>query len=356
MKLTDLFTAPEISVNFTRVHSEDLPFLGSGYFPAKKKAGLDLSWIKGYKGLAVSLAPSTFDAKPSFRDRIGVTKFETEMAFFREAMLVKEKDEQEIMRCLDSNDPWAQAILNNVFDDANTLIDGANVVPERMIMQLLSPVDGDIGISITANSVPYVYKYDTADHKFQTNNFLSLSTATDKWSDTVSSDPMDDIKVSLDTVEENTGTRPTTAIMSRKTFNYLLANAKIKSGILSQNVTANIFMTDGVLKAFLQEQLGITVIVYTKKYKDEAGVAHSFYPDDMCTLVPDGALGSTWYGTTPEERSGTQGGASISIVNTGVAVSVYTTPVAPINTITTASEIVLPSFERMDECYVIKVA
>jgi hypothetical protein len=354
MKLTDVFTAPAIADNWMEVHSNVIPYLGSGLFPSKKKAGLDLSWIKGYKGLPVSLMPSSFDAKPTFRDRIGVTKFETEMAFFRESMLVKEKDEQEIMRVQDSNDPWAQTVLNNIFDDTNTLIDGAMVVPERMIMQLLSPVDGDIGINITANNVPYVYKYDTPDHKFQTNNFLAL-TGTNLWSNTGNSDPMTDIKTALDNVENTTGTRPTTAIMSRATFNYLLANTKIKSGILAQNVTANIFMTDGILKAFLQEQLGITIIIYTKKYKNEAGVASNFYPDNMCTFIPDGALGSTWYGTTPEERSGTGAGASISIVNTGVAVSVYTTPVAPINTVTTASEIVVPSFERMDECFVMKV-
>ena len=67
---------------------------------------------------------------------------ETEMAFFRESMLIKEADEQEIMRIQDSADPYAGDVLSRIFDDANTLVDGANVVPERMIMQLLAPSDG----------------------------------------------------------------------------------------------------------------------------------------------------------------------------------------------------------------------
>lgn len=353
MNITEIFTPKAIAMNWNEVYSNRLPYLGEGLFPSKKKMGLDLSWIKGYKGLPVSLMPSSFDAKPTFRDRIGVSKIETEMAFFREAMFLKEKDEQEIMRIQDSNDPYAAAVLANIFDDTNTLIEGALVVPERMRMQLLSS-QGSPSITITANGLTYSYNYDP-NSEFQSNNYTALTT-TSKWSDTTNSDPLSDIKTAQDKVEEKTGSRPTIAIMSRKTFNYLLSNSKIKSAILAQNVSANIFMTDALLKAFIKELLGVSIIIYTKKYKDESGTTKNFYPDDMCTLIPDGTLGSTWFGTTPEERSGGVSGIQVSIVNTGIAIAVSRTNTAPINTQTSASEIVLPSFERMDECYVIKVS
>ncbi len=84
----------------------------------------------------MSLMPSNFDVKSKFRDRVGIAVSETEMPFFRESMLVKEKDEQEIMRVQDSNDPYATEVLNNIFNDSQTLIDGAKVVSERMRMQL----------------------------------------------------------------------------------------------------------------------------------------------------------------------------------------------------------------------------
>lgn len=352
MNITEIFTPKAIAMNWYEVYSNRLPYLGEGLFPAKKKMGLDLSWIKGYKGLPVSLAPSNFDAKPTFRDRIGVSKIETEMAFFREAMFLKEKDEQEIMRIRDTNDPYANAVLSNIFDDTNTLIEGALVVPERMRMQLLSS-QGSPSITITANNVTYSYNYDPRG-EFAANNYTAL-TGTSKWSDTTNSDPISDMRASQDKIEEKTGIRPTIVIMSRKTFNYLLSNSKIKSAILAQNVTANIFMTDSLVKAFIKELLGISIIIYTKKYKNESGTVQNFYPDDMCTLVPEGSLGSTWFGTTPEERSGGVSGIQIAIVNTGIAIAVSRTNVAPLNTQTTASEIVLPSFERMDECYVMKV-
>ena len=97
-------------------------------------------------------------------------------------------------------------------------------------------------------------------------------------------------------------------------------------------------------------------MIYNKQYKKEDGKAAKFYPDNIVMMLPSGALGSTWYGTTPEERTlMSSSEADVSIVNTGVAVTVKVTS-DPVNTKTTVSEIVLPSFERMEECYALEVA
>lgn len=355
IRLTDFYTAPAIADNWTEVQSNLLPYLGTAFFTPRKKAGLDISWLKGNKGLPVSLAPSAFDAKSTFRDRIGVSKVETELCFFRESMLVKEKDEQDIMRCLDSNDPYAVDVLNRVFDDTRTLVDGAMVVPERMIWQLMAPVSGNCGINIEANSASYVYNYDP-DGSWKTNNYTAL-TGTGLWSAIATATPMTDFRTIQRAAMKLKGVKLTTAVMSQTTFDYLLENAQIKSGILAQNATANIFLDDDMLAAFIQRKFGISIVIYEKQYKDEAGTAHNFYPDGYVTFIPDGSIGSLWYGTTPEERTllGSNNGASVSIVNTGVAVAVSTTS-DPVNTKTTVSEIVAPSFERMDEVFVAKVA
>ena len=353
MNIRDAYTSKAIALVNTEVASNRIAYLGAGLFPAKKKMGLDLKWIKTSKGLPVSLAPSNFDAVSTLRSREGFKLTETEMSFFRESMLVKEADEQEIMRVKDSTDPYAAEVLGRIFDDANTLVDGANVVPERMIMQLLAPSDGSPKISIEANGVTYAYNYDPSS-TYKTKNFASLTTDTDKWSDTTNSDPMDDIATALDAVEAETGERPSIMIVSRKTMDYLKQNAKIKSAILAQNTTATVFMNDNRVKEVFSNELGIRIIVYSKQYKKEDGTAAKFYPDGFATLIPDGALGNTWYGTTPEERTLMGSGeADVSIVNTGVAVAVTTTS-DPVHTKTTVSEIVLPSYERMDSTYVIK--
>lgn len=353
MKIIDVYSAKAVALVQTEVASNRKRYIGEGLFPAKKKMGLDLKWIKTSKGLPVSLSPSNFDAVSTLRSREGFKMTETEMAFFRESRIVKETDEQEMLRVQESTDPYVQEILSRVFDDANDLVEGARVVPERMIMQLLAPSDGSPKISIQADGVTYEYNYDP-NNDYKTNNFAELSGETDKWSDVENSDPLEDVSNGLDSVEAKTGERPSVMIVSRQTMNYLKNNKKIKSAILAQNVTANIFMDDARVNELFSSELGVNIIVYAKQYKNEDGVVSKFYPDGFATLIPSGALGNTWYGTTPEERTlmGSKE-ADVSIVNTGVAVAV-TVSNDPVQTKTTVSEIVLPSYERMDSTYVIK--
>lgn len=355
MKLTDVFTAKAIADNYTEVASNKIPYLGTGFFPSAKKAGLDLKWIKGHKGLPVSLMPSNFDAKSTFRDRVGIQISETKMAFFRESMLVKEEDEQEIMRVQDANDPYAAAVLENIFDDARTLVDGADVVPERMRMQLLAPIGGSIGIEVAAGGVNYAYNYDP-DGSWKKDHYMKLESVTDKWTDAENCDPVADLEAAMDAQEAASGTRPEVALMSKATFQLVKNSKKVQAGVLAQNVTANVNYTAARVKAYIEEELNITLVLYSKKYKNEAGTEANFYPDNIVALLPNGALGKTWYGTTPEERTlASKPGANVSIVNTGVAVTVTITD-DPVNTKTTVSEIVLPSFERMDEFYALEVA
>ncbi|MRX54838.1 phage capsid protein [Bacillus idriensis] len=341
----DLVNAQNVATYYQSNPSNNTPYLGATLFPAKKQLGLDLSWIKGANGLPVALMPSEFDAKATVRDRIGFSKIQTEMPFFREAKRIGEKDRQELNRLLASNlDGAVDALISNIYDDAADLVKGAMVQPERMIMQLLSTGK----ISIRANRMDYDYDYKmSADHKEEL-----LTTA--RWSDTAST-PIQDILSWQDTVEDNTGVRPTNAILTRKTFGYLLAHDSIRKDI-NPIGAQNIIMTDSMLKQYLLNKLGLSVAVYNKKYRAEDGALHNFYPDDYITLIPDGGLGNTYYGTTPEEADLMTGetSADVSIVNTGVAITTIKEP-HPVNVQTIVSEIVLPSFENLNNIFAAKV-
>lgn len=355
MRLRDAYSSKAIAIVHENAASNQIPYLGSLLFPAKKKMGLDLKWIKTSKGLPVSLMPSAFDTKSTIRSREGIKIDKTEMAFFKESMLVKEADEQEILRVKDSADPYAQEVLDRIFNDAETLVAGAEVVPERMIMQLLNPTNGHPSISIAADGATYSYNYDPTN-SYSTNNYEAL-TSHACWNDLTAestADPVKDIQDAQDAVEALTGTRPSIAIMSRETFNYVKANPKVKSYILAQNPTANVMITDAKVKELFLTELSINIIVYTKKFKTEAGVTSQFFANGYCALIPEGTLGNTWFGTTPDERT-LMGDPNYdtTLVKTGIAVTVTTTS-DPVQTKTTVSEIVLPSFERMDETYVIK--
>lgn len=353
MDLREIFTPAAIAANWTEVASNQIPYLGATLFPARKKAGLDLAWLKGSRGLPVSLMPSAFDAKATFRDRIGFDKLETEMPFFREGFKIKERDRQEMLRVQESTDPYAQEVIARIFDDARNLIDGANVVPERMIMQLLFPVGGECGISIKANGVDYTYDYD-ADGSWKTSNYTALTT-TALWTAPETADPFAAFKTVKDAIRSKTGDELTIAIMNTYTFNLMTATDAMKNRYLSTSGISLGYLTDAEAKAVVQGTSGLQVAVYDKQYKDESGAVHSFVPNGYVCLIPAGALGETWYGTTPEEADlQGSGSAEVSIVNTGVAVT-REIQNHPVNINTFASEIVLPSFERMDSVGVLKV-
>lgn len=354
MDLREFFTPQAIAANWTEAASNQIPYLGSGLFPARKKAGLDLSWLKGSKGLPVSLMPSAFDAKATYRDRIGFEKLETEMPFFREGFKIKERDRQELLRVSEAADPYAQTLIDRVFDDANELIAGANVVPERMIMQLLFPENGNVGIAIRANGTDYTYNYDL-NGSWKTNNYTAL-TAGDLWTAPETADPFKAFKAAKDAVRSRTGSELSIAIMNTHTFNLLASTKAVRDRYLTSNGLSLGYLTDDEAKAVVSGTSRLQIAIYDKQFRDEGKVARAFVPDGYVCLIPSGALGSTWYGTTPEEAD-LMGSpeAEVSIVNTGVAITREITA-HPVNINTFASEIVLPSFERMDEVAVLKVA
>lgn len=357
MDMREFFTPAAIAANWEEVASNQIPYIGTALFPARKKAGLDLSWIRGSKGLPVSLMPSAFDAKATFRDRPGVQRLETEMPFFREGFKIKEKDRQEILRVQESTDPYLDEVLSRIFDDANNLIEGANVVPERMRMALLFPTNGRPGITFKANGVDYTYDYDV-DGTWSTGanaNYFAL-TGNALWSAAATAHPFADIKTARDRVRSKTGNAPTMAIMNSYTFNLLGQTNDVKNRFLTTNGLAIGFISDADVKAVIQDVAGVSIVVYDKQYKDESGVVQSFVPNGYVALIPDGALGSTWYGTTPEEADlrGGNTNAQVAIVNTGVAITQIIDE-HPVNVNTFASEIVLPSYERMNEVALLKV-
>lgn len=344
----DLVNPMEIATYWEGVASNTIPYLGEVLFPSQKKVGLTLSWIKGAQGLPVALMPAEFDTEAPIRERIGVSRIETEMAFFRERMVIKEKERQELLNALAAqNAAQLQAIVKPIYDDVTNLINGVDVDAERMRMQLLSTGK----IAIEANRVKYNYNYNLkSSHK------ISL-TGTNQWSDTVNSNPVKDIQNTMQFAEDETGNRPTRAICTLKTWGYLMENEKIKKDMNVEN-GQNIILTDKMLQQYFINKLGLTITVYNKKYAlSVAGASQQFFPDNVFTLIPAGNLGTTYYGTTPEEADLMTGASQVQvkIVNTGVAVTTYKR-IHPVNVETIVSAITLPSFEMADSIIIMNVA
>lgn len=347
----DLIDSKAMALYWNNIYSNSIPYLGTALFPDKKKMGLKLEFLKGYRSLPIALMPSAFDAKPTLRERIGVKDFSTKMPFFRESMSLNEEDRQQLLMFQEmANNQYAKQVMTNIFDDRANLVAGALVQAERMRMSLL--VDGKISISAPGDSgivVKYDYNYDPEGEWVDSNT----DTVSTDWSD-----PAADIYGDLLKMKKSAQARGITltrAICTTKTWNYICKNEAIKKDMNPVGYQ-NIIISDADVKKYLVEKLGLTFVVYDKMYKTEAGTDAQFYPDDYVSLLPEGTLGNTYYGTTPEEADLMAGNvdADVTVVNTGVAI-LNKKESLPVNIITAVSQIVLPSFERMGDVFVLKV-
>lgn len=351
----DLATSDAMAAYYNTIASNQMPFLGEALFPARKKLGLKLEWIKGYNSLPIALKPSAFDAKPLLRDRGEASLETTRMPFFREAMRLGEEDRQELLMFQESNNSqYAATVIQKIFDDAAALIDGARAVPEFMAMRLLSNAAIDITSANDAVAAGYLYDYDP-DKEWATNNVITL-TGTDRWNKPEAT-PLDDIE-EIKRKAAAAGNTLTNAIIGAEEFANLVSNAQIIKAIypLRDVVGATNGLSDRQVIDFLYNQTGIRFTVNSKMFSGQKKNAVPYFPQKgVVSFFGDGALGNMWYGTTPEEADLMSGNtdASVSIVNTGVAVLTKKESL-PVNLITSVSQIVLPSYEGMNTVYDIK--
>lgn len=342
MTIYDLITSPEIAAYWELKTQDRPPFLGEELFPNQKKLGLNLSWLKGSNGLPVVLKPSAFDVAAIPRPRIGFEKLSTEMPFFKESKYIDEELRQELNKVLDSNNQlYIDTIVRRIFDDEAELIEGAEVQRERMRMMMLTTGT----ISVEGNGQAYDYDYGMPeDHSVN---------ATVAWSNPDAT-IIADIRKGIDKIVEDTGVTVTRALCSSKVFGYFRINKELKGTLLALSGGTG-YLSDAKIKQYIKDELDIEIVTYDKKYRDEKGTAQRMVSDDIFAMFPEGQLGNTWFGTTPEESDLMASEvANVTIVDTGVAVTTIE-KADPVNVETKVTMICLPDFPTADQVYIIDV-
>lgn len=316
--------------------------VGEQLFPFKKEIGIKLEWIKGTKDQPVGLRLSAYDSKSIRRDRQGIDKYDTVMPFFKESMVLDEATRQQLNTLLQTNN---EALINNiivnVFDDQIKLITAAYETIERMRMQLLTTGT----ISLASNGQSYSY-----DYGMPVENKVTVTTA---WS-AENSDPVKDITDIQDAARLK-GVKITRAMCNTNVLKALLNNKNIANRlyVLAQG---NITITVDEVRRYIENQTGITIYVNDEGYIDgTTGQFVKYFSDDLFVLFPDGELGRTHFGMTPEESDLMNGSAAeVSIVDNAIAVTTSKI-VDPVNSEMKVSMVVLPSFEMADAVYILDV-
>lgn len=342
MTIFDLMQSQELVAYWETLTQDEAPYPGEELFPDDKKRGISLKWLKGAKGLPIVLKTSAFDVHAVPRARIGFEKLTAEMPYFKESTYIDEELRQELNLVLETgNQAYIDSVMNKIFDDETRLLRGARASRERMRMMALTTGV----VSMAANGQAFSFDYGIpSDHKVN---------AATKWSDRTNSDPIEDIRLGMEKINEDTGETITRAMCDSATWRNLRNNEKIKKEIFVLTNGAGA-VTDAKLREYIADQLnGLEIVVNDKRYKDENEATRKFMPANTFVMFPDGDLGKTWFGTTPAESDLMTGSvANVTITDTGVAVTTVQ-HADPVQVETIVSMICLPSFEAADAVYIL---
>lgn len=336
----DLVTSNELAAYWNVILQDEAPYPGEELFPDNKKRGLNLSWIKGAQGLPIVLKTSAFDVSAVPRTRIGFDKLSAEMPYFKESLYIDEELRQELNIVLETGkQAYIDSVLNRVFDDEVKLLRGARAAREMMRMMALTTGY----VSMVSNGQTHLYDYGIAYKE-------DVETP---WEDPLA-DPLEDIRVAQEKIAEATGSKPTRAICNGTTWRLLRRNPQIAKAIFVLTPGAGA-VSDNQLRTYIKDELGVDVYVNDARYQGHDGEITKYVPDETFVLFPEGALGQTWFGTTPAE-SDLMGGniANVSIVDTGVSVTTAQ-KVDPVQVETIVAQICLPSFEEADKVAILNV-
>lgn len=345
MSIFDLMTSQQLVAYWEELTQDEAPYPCEELFPDKKKRGLSLKWIKGSKGLPIVLKTSAFDVHAIPRPRIGFDKLTAEMPFFKESTYIDEELRQELNMVLETgNSVYIDSVMERIFDDETRLLRGARASRERMRMMALTT--GVVSMAANGQALSYDYQIPD-DHKG------NVAVA---WSDHENSDPIEDLRVAKEKIKDDTGAVVTRAMCDERTWRNLRNNEKIKKAIFVLTNGSGA-ITDQQLRNFISDQLdGLVIKVNSYRYKDENEAVQKFMPDDTLVMFPEGALGNTWFGTTPEESDLLSSNvANVTITDTGVAVTTIQ-KADPVNVETKVTMICLPSFEAADQVYIMDTA
>ena len=343
-KIYDLVTSKALASYWKVASQYRSPYFGESKFPNKKKLGLKLEFVKGAKNAPVMLYPSALDAKVIPISRQGFEIQSEKMPFFKNSMLVNEEMRQELNMIAESNDTAIKTIVDRIYDDEMTLLENASITREILRMQALTT--GMISVNANGQALSYDYGLPVANKV--TPNVL--------WTNAETADPIADINAWKLEISSKTGTELTEGLLNSVTLTYIQKAKAVKDMAVVNIANTPASLSTARALQFLKEETGITFYVYDKGY-DNNGTFTKFVADGTVVLMPESDLGSTWFGTTPEE-SDLMGGvgtkASVNIVDTGVAVTTYKKE-DPVTVETKVSEIVLPSFEMADQVIIASV-
>ena len=301
----------------------------------EKIQDIEFDMILGTGGLPVSAEVHAFDTETQLASREAIEKGVASLALIKRKIKIAEK---EIIKI---NNPRTDSelafVLSLLYNDAEKMTDSVRVRVEAMRMELLST--GKIAINENKIKVTMDYKVPNGNKKAFT------------WQAPESDTPLDDLAALADAVEDESGSRPTRALTSRKVVKTICNCASVRKAIYGVN--SDKIVTLAALNELLVQLDLPQIVVYEGKYKKETTKGYTtarYFPENVISMFGDETLGETIYGLTAEEVKLIGDGKmeEASMLDNKIFVGTYTS-IDPVGEFTKAVATVLPTLPHGEE-------
>jgi hypothetical protein len=193
-----------------------------------------------------------------------------------------------------------------------------------------------------------------ADYGFSASTQATDITGDDQWKNPTTATPIEDLIEAKNTLKLG----EIVAYMTQATWRKLCAATATKNAVYSE---APQIVRESDVQTYLATW-GITVFIVDTglesiTYKNaNSDTEYAFFPDNVVSCAPRATLGNMIFAPTPEEadlRAGIGDVSNIAIVDTGVAVVSGISYGPPVRPFTVVSQVVLPSFERVNKLHIL---
>lgn len=310
------------------------PLLGETLFPEAKHSTLEFDMIKGGSSLPTIASVHAFDTEAEIGSR-EASKQALEAAYIKRKMQITEKDL--IALAQPRNEAEKNYLMQNVFNDVDTLVHGVRARVELMRIEALSKGK----VTLNENGLDMSVNYHVPTDHQEALSGVGLWTAE-------TADIIGDMERWADLLTD----KPTRALTSTKILRAILRNSKIIGALFGKD--SGRIPTRQDLNAFLQQHDLPVIAVYDSKYRKQGAngsyTSHRYLDENKFVMFGDGTLGETLYGPTPEESRMVRDGADVSSVGK-IITMVFEEGQDPISTWTKAAATAIPSFHAADNVF-----
>lgn len=324
---------------------------GTALFPETKYPTLEFEYFLGGNNQPVAAKIHAFDTEAEIGSIEGFKKA-LEAAYIKKKYQITEKDLIALRQAQYLPAAQQQVVYRRIFNVLEKAVNDVRSTVEIMRMQALA--NGQLSLNI--HSPQGGTQTLVLDYGVPAANKVTLAGAA-LWSDPTA-DIIGDIQTWVGSLEEGA----TTAITSRQVAFNMFKNEGIIRALYGVNTARQANLTD--INTYFTS-IGLpAIIVYgglngaNKTYREQQAngtyVTKQYFPEDKFVLLPDGPVGETLYGPTPDEGRFLDKNI-VAEVTGNVIGYYYESGQDPIGTWAKAASTAIPSFQQANKVFQAKV-